>query len=90
MGFFNIKISYLNIYCAYHLCVYILQLRLYSLDMNTKVIPMIETTISNNYLNLTYIIMRYRIRSLFGGDFNLAVWQFFVCLPNLNSTNIVL
>ena len=26
--------------------------------------------------------------SLFGGDFNLAVWQFFVCTPNLNFGNI--
>ena len=29
---------------------------------------------------------KYRIRSLFGGDFNLAVvliWRFFICLPNL-------
>ena len=30
----------------------------------------------------------YRIRSIFGGDFNLVVWQFFVCLPNLNDANI--
>ena len=30
----------------------------------------------------------YRIRSIFGGDFNLAVWQFFVCPPNLNDANI--
>ena len=26
----------------------------------------------------------YRIRGLFGGDFNLAVWQIFIGLPNLN------
>ena len=26
----------------------------------------------------------YRIRGLFGGDFNLAVWQKFIGLPNLN------
>ena len=25
-----------------------------------------------------------------GGDFNLAVWRFFVCPPNLNNPNIVL
>ena len=30
----------------------------------------------------------YRIRSLFGGDFNLTVWRFFVCPPNLNNANI--
>ena len=30
----------------------------------------------------------YRIRSIFGGDFNLAVWQFFVHPPNLNDPNI--
>ena len=32
----------------------------------------------------------YRIRSLFGGDFNLVVWRFFVHPPNLNDANIVL
>ena len=32
----------------------------------------------------------YRIRSLFGSDFNLAVWRFFFCLPSLNNANIVL
>ena len=26
----------------------------------------------------------YPIRGLFGGDFNLAVWQLFIGLPNLN------
>ena len=31
----------------------------------------------------------YRICSLFGGDFNLAVWRFFFCLPNLNYANII-
>ena len=35
------------------------------------------------------IYQLYRIRSLFGGDFNLAVWQFFVLLPYLNNANIV-
>ena len=30
----------------------------------------------------------YRIRSIFGGDFNLAVWRFFVRPPNLNDANI--
>ena len=32
--------------------------------------------------------MIYHIRSLFGGDFNLAVWRFFICPPNLNNANI--
>ena len=26
----------------------------------------------------------YRICGLFGGDFNLAVWRFFIGSPNLN------
>ena len=30
----------------------------------------------------------YRICGIFGGDFNLAVWRFFVRLPNLNDANI--
>ena len=29
-------------------------------------------------------VSTYRIRSLFGGDFNLVVWQIFIGLPNLN------
>ena len=28
--------------------------------------------------------LTYRIRGLFGSDFNLAVWQIFVGSPNLN------
>ena len=32
----------------------------------------------------------YRIRSLFGGDFNLAVWRFFVHPPKLNDANIII
>ena len=32
----------------------------------------------------------YRISSLFGGGFNLAVWQVFICPPNLNDANIAL
>ena len=35
-------------------------------------------------------ITKHRLRSLFGNDFNLAVWQFFVRWPNLNNANIVL
>ena len=30
------------------------------------------------------IRMIYRIRGLFGGDFNLVVWQIFIGSPNLN------
>ena len=36
-----------------------------------------------------YTCEMYCIRSLFGGGFNLAVWRFFVCPPNLNNANIV-
>ena len=32
---------------------------------------------------------KYCVRSLFGGDFNLAAWRFFVRPPNLNDANIV-
>ena len=31
-------------------------------------------------------ITKYRIRGLFGGDFNLTVWRIFIGLPNLNHT----
>ena len=31
----------------------------------------------------------YRIHGVFGSDFNLVVWRFFVHSPNLNNANIV-
>ena len=33
---------------------------------------------------INIICDKYRIRGLFGGDFNLAVWQIFIGSPNLN------
>ena len=33
---------------------------------------------------LHLICSYYRIRGLFGGDFNLAVWRIFIGSPNLN------
>ena len=36
-----------------------------------------------------YVCTTYRIRSLFGGDFNLVVWRFFIRPANLNNANIV-
>ena len=33
---------------------------------------------------ITIIIIVYRIRGLFGGDFNLVVWRIFIGSPNLN------
>ena len=44
---------------------------------------------SNIYFNiqpkvLINLCMKYRIHGLFGGDFNLAVWQIFIGSPNLN------
>ena len=35
------------------------------------------------------MMKEYRICSLFDGDFNSAVWQFFACPLNLNNANIV-
>ena len=32
--------------------------------------------------------INYRICGIFGGDFNLAVWRFFVRPPNLNDANV--
>ena len=36
------------------------------------------------YKNTTKFDKEYRICGLFGSDFNLAVWQIFIGLPNLN------
>ena len=53
----------------------------------------VKYTIASNFLischdtiqHLTNdIIMSYHIHGLFGGDFNLAVWQIFIGSPNLN------
>ena len=42
------------------------------------------------YVHIHPCTYTYRLRGLFGGDFNLAVWRFFTCPPNLNKANIVL
>ena len=34
--------------------------------------------------SLMHIILTYRIRDLFGSDFNMAVWRIFIGSPNLN------
>ena len=37
-----------------------------------------------NELHAVCKLYKYRICGLFGGDFNLAVWQIFIGSPNLN------
>ena len=48
------------------------------MNIQLGVMGMVDMTVQNNY----------HIRGIFGGDFNLAVWRFFVCPPNLNNANI--
>ena len=40
--------------------------------------------------HIIYTNNSYRIPGLFGGDFNLAVWQIFIGSPNLNHAILTL
>ena len=44
-----------------------------------------QVTCKINYIYylFTIMIMTYRIRGLFGGDFNLAIWQIFIGLRQI-------
>ena len=48
-------------------------------------------SIKHNTQSGTYrYVYMYCIRGLFGGDFNLVVWQIFIGLPNLNPAVLTL
>ena len=59
----------------------------YSVVCNHQVVMATDNRILAIYANneqCTRSYILYRIRGLFGSDFNLAVWQIFIGLPNLN------
>ena len=53
-------------------------------DMYADVGAFISSAAQHFIPELTYAVR------IFGSDFNLAVWRFFVCPPKLNNVNIVL